>query len=83
MLRYMTSGESHGPQLTAILSGVPAGLALLFFVIPTYQEVMASMGRDLPLAVRGFTVVTYIAGYALPVTVLALLWQFRPHQRSR
>ncbi len=28
MLRYLTSGESHGPQLTAILSGVPAGLAL-------------------------------------------------------
>lgn len=29
MLRYLTSGESHGPQLTAILSGVPAGLPLL------------------------------------------------------
>ena len=28
MLRYLTSGESHGPQLTAILSGVPPGLAL-------------------------------------------------------
>lgn len=28
MLRYLTSGESHGPQLTAILSGVPAGLSL-------------------------------------------------------
>ena len=26
MLRIMTSGESHGPQLTAILSGLPAGL---------------------------------------------------------
>ncbi|MCE5228012.1 chorismate synthase [bacterium] len=26
MLRYMTSGESHGPQLTAIVSGLPAGL---------------------------------------------------------
>lgn len=29
MLRYQTSGESHGPQLTAIVSGVPAGLAVL------------------------------------------------------
>lgn len=28
MLRYLTSGESHGPQLTAIVSGVPAGLAV-------------------------------------------------------
>lgn len=27
-MRYLTAGESHGPQLTAILEGVPAGLAL-------------------------------------------------------
>jgi chorismate synthase len=26
MLRYLTSGESHGPQLTAIVEGLPAGL---------------------------------------------------------
>ena len=25
-MRYMTAGESHGPQLTAIIDGVPAGL---------------------------------------------------------
>jgi chorismate synthase len=28
MLRYLTAGESHGPELTAILEGMPAGLAL-------------------------------------------------------
>jgi chorismate synthase len=28
-LRFVTSGESHGPRLTAIVEGVPAGLALL------------------------------------------------------
>jgi chorismate synthase len=28
MLRYLTAGESHGPQLTAILEGVPANLRL-------------------------------------------------------
>ena len=28
MLRFLTAGESHGPGLTAILEGVPAGLAL-------------------------------------------------------
>lgn len=27
-MRYLTAGESHGPQLTAILEGVPAGLTL-------------------------------------------------------
>ncbi|KQL20266.1 chorismate synthase [Cytobacillus solani] len=28
-MRYLTSGESHGPQLTAIIEGLPAGLPLL------------------------------------------------------
>jgi chorismate synthase len=28
MLRFLTAGESHGPQLTAILDGLPAGLPL-------------------------------------------------------
>jgi chorismate synthase len=28
-LRWVTAGESHGPRLTAIVEGVPAGLALL------------------------------------------------------
>ncbi|EMA6342854.1 chorismate synthase [Bacillus cytotoxicus] len=27
-MRYITAGESHGPQLTVILEGVPAGLSL-------------------------------------------------------
>ena len=27
-LRFMTAGESHGPRLTAILEGLPAGLKL-------------------------------------------------------
>ena len=28
MLTYLTSGESHGPQLTAIVDGLPAGLSV-------------------------------------------------------
>jgi chorismate synthase len=28
-LRWVTAGESHGPRLTAIVEGIPAGLALL------------------------------------------------------
>ncbi|MDO8427365.1 MAG: chorismate synthase, partial [Deltaproteobacteria bacterium] len=28
MLRYLTSGESHGKALLAILDGMPSGLAL-------------------------------------------------------
>lgn len=29
VMRYLTSGESHGPQLTTIIEGLPAGLPLL------------------------------------------------------
>lgn len=28
MIRYFTAGESHGPQLTGIVEGVPAGLSI-------------------------------------------------------
>ncbi|MEI5907191.1 chorismate synthase [Bacillus spongiae] len=28
-MRYLTSGESHGPQLTTIIEGLPAGIPLL------------------------------------------------------
>ncbi|HWO95013.1 MAG TPA: chorismate synthase [Bacillus sp. (in: firmicutes)] len=28
-MRYLTAGESHGPQLTTILEGIPAGLPLV------------------------------------------------------
>lgn len=28
MITFLTAGESHGPQLTAILNGIPAGLAI-------------------------------------------------------
>ncbi len=28
MIRFLTAGESHGPALTAIVDGIPAGLAL-------------------------------------------------------
>ncbi len=28
MLRFLTSGESHGPQLTVVIEGLPAGLEI-------------------------------------------------------
>jgi chorismate synthase len=33
MLRFLTAGESHGPSLTAILDGIPAGLPLPIEII--------------------------------------------------
>ena len=38
MLRFLTAGESHGPSLTAILEGIPAGLALPAQVIDRELE---------------------------------------------
>src|ERR1700733_10049946 len=38
-LRWMTSGESHGPRLTAIVEGMPAGLPLLA------EDVDVDLGR--------------------------------------
>jgi chorismate synthase len=39
MLRFLTAGESHGPGLTAILEGLPAGLRI------TEQDVNAQLQR--------------------------------------
>ena len=32
-LRFLTAGESHGPSLTAILDGMPAGLSMMLEII--------------------------------------------------
>lgn len=39
MIRYLTAGESHGSQLTAIIDGVPSGLTL------TEEEVNVDLAR--------------------------------------
>ena len=39
MLRWITAGESHGPVLTAVLEGMPAGVAV------TTQDVAAGLAR--------------------------------------
>jgi len=35
MIRYLTAGESHGPQLSAIIEGLPAGLKISEDIINT------------------------------------------------
>lgn len=39
MFRYLTAGESHGPQLTAIVEGIPSGLKI------TENEINADLVR--------------------------------------
>lgn len=38
MFRFLTSGESHGPGLTAIIEGIPAGLKALAEDIDTHLQ---------------------------------------------
>ncbi|WP_042346386.1 chorismate synthase [Bacillus massiliigorillae] len=38
-MRYLTSGESHGPQLTTIIEGLPAGLSI------TAEDINADLAR--------------------------------------
>ncbi|MBK5276008.1 MAG: chorismate synthase [Desulfuromonadales bacterium] len=44
MLRYLTAGESHGPQLTAIIEGLPAGFPMC----------AAEINRDLARRQQGY-----------------------------
>jgi len=44
MIRYLTAGESHGPQLTAIIEGLPSGLVLT----------METINRDLARRQGGY-----------------------------
>ena len=39
MLRFLTAGESHGPALTVIIDGVPAGLTI------TADDIAADLAR--------------------------------------
>ena len=43
-MRYLTAGESHGPRLTAIIEGVPAGLPLT--VEDINEDLKTSSGVD-------------------------------------
>jgi chorismate synthase len=39
MLRWLTAGESHGPLLTAVLEGLPAGVEL------TTEDIQGALAR--------------------------------------
>ena len=46
MLRFLTAGESHGPAVTAILEGLPAGLRLSSsYIQKDLDKRKAGMGR--------------------------------------
>ena len=38
MIRFLTAGESHGPELTGIIEGVPAGFTISKEFIDSYLK---------------------------------------------
>ncbi len=46
MLRWLTAGESHGPELVAILEGMPAGVPV------SPEDIQGDLQRRTPGYVR-------------------------------
>ena len=54
MLRFLSAGESHGPALTVMLDGVPAGLPLVAsdHVDPWLRRRQGGYGRGRRMAIE-------------------------------
>jgi chorismate synthase len=88
MLRYLTSGESHGPQLTAIIEGFPAGFP---FDVDRLNEQMArrqvGFGRGGRMKIETDTAVVVSGvrhGYTLgsPITLVVINKDFKAWTES-
>src|SRR5690606_5962464 len=57
MLRYLSAGESHGPVLTSVLDGVPAGLSLIpsQHIDPWLRRRQAGYGRGVRQVIESDT----------------------------
>ena len=80
MLRFLTAGESHGPSLTVIIEGMPAGWPVDLAAInalPPVSWVWKAVGWSIPalvvlaLAWIGFTQGAAVAGQSLWFWVVA------------
>ncbi|AVK62788.1 chorismate synthase [Lactobacillus sp. CBA3606] len=82
MIDYMTAGESHGPQLTGILTGIPAGLSIDVDQINAgLEERQGGFGRGNRQQIE-HDMVTITGGLRHGVTLgspLALVIQNRDH----
>lgn len=79
-MRFLTAGESHGPQLTAIIEGLPSGLPLTkadidpFVVFALWTTIIVFW--NLPIGFNA-SLVSATASTLLPVLYLlggTLLW---------
>ncbi len=78
MFRYLTAGESHGPQLTAIIEGVPAGLKLSTeFINADLARRQEGYGRGGRMALRGIRLRFSLVSVGGKHLVLLLLFALR------
>lgn len=83
MLRFTTAGESHGPALTTLIEGLPAGLTLDFeFINAELRRRQGGYGRGGRQKIET-DAVTPIAGVRLGMTTGAPLVYQIPNRDSR
>ena len=61
---------------------LPAGWVLATFVVPTFQTMLESAGREVPFAITGLLYAVQGALYTLPVTVGLMGWKGHVWQRE-
>jgi len=84
MLRFLTAGESHGPALTAILEGIPAGLVLSPKVIDrelARRQLGYGSGGRMKLEKDAVRVLGGIMGGVTTGAPLALLVENADHEK--
>ena len=75
MLRWLTAGESHGPSLTAVVEGMPAGVHV---TTADLQDALAR--RRLVMAIIGFILFGVLVYYAWRYGWPWLMAQWKPAQ---
>lgn len=85
-LRYLTAGESHGPSLTAILEGLPAGLPMDIEIINQQlarRQRGYGAGPRMKIEADRAHVLSGVMGGSTTGAPLALSIQNRDHERWR
>jgi chorismate synthase len=86
MLRLLTAGESHGPALTAILDGIPAGLSLATDAIDrelARRQQGAGSGARMTIERDRVEIVGGVLAGVTTGAPIALLIRNRDHERWR
>ena len=79
-MRYLTAGESHGPRLTAIIEGIPAGLPLTVEDIneDLKRRLLRTLKTDLKASGKSLILVQdmpiWLGASSTVLTICEILW---------